>query len=156
MSSRSRLGTKAGGGAHFACRSDAGAFRCGRWGQYAAKLADPQTGLFRQPGNGGHDDKAHPPIHPTRWTAGEGNWSEPKKRLYELICRHFLACCSRPATGFETTMQVQVAGEGFHAKGLMVSRGQSTLRVFARACTHGEPIRPFYGREAPPLSGCKS
>ena len=34
--------------------------------------------LWRGPGNGGHDDKAHPPIHPTRaltQQGGEGNWT---------------------------------------------------------------------------------
>lgn len=39
---------------------------------------------------GGHDDKAHPPIHPTKAFAGDGN--SEKMRLYEFIARHFLAC----------------------------------------------------------------
>jgi DNA topoisomerase-3 len=45
------------------------------WGGYALQLLDPTTNLWRQPSNGGHDDKAHPPIHPTKFTQGESNWS---------------------------------------------------------------------------------
>lgn len=41
-----------------------------------------------RPRAGGHNDKAHPPIHPTAPFTGEGG---EKGRLYEFICRHFLA-----------------------------------------------------------------
>lgn len=46
------------------------------WGVYAQRLLDPGAGLWRNPGNGGHDDKAHPPIHPTKFSAGEPGWSQ--------------------------------------------------------------------------------
>ncbi|KAK8966719.1 hypothetical protein KSP40_PGU017501 [Platanthera guangdongensis] len=36
------------------------------WGSYAERLLDPEARLWRNPSNGGHDDKAHPPIHPTK------------------------------------------------------------------------------------------
>jgi DNA topoisomerase-3 len=49
------------------------------WGQYAQRLLDPQQNLWRNPGNGGHDDKAHPPIHPTRFSEGEANWTNDHK-----------------------------------------------------------------------------
>lgn len=45
------------------------------WGSYAQRLLEPEGGLWRNPGNGGHDDKAHPPIHPTKFSSGESNWS---------------------------------------------------------------------------------
>ena len=45
------------------------------WGPYAQRLLEPEGGLWRNPGNGGHDDKAHPPIHPTKFSSGESNWS---------------------------------------------------------------------------------
>lgn len=60
-----------------------------RWGAHATQLVDGT--MFCFPGNGGHDDQAHPPIHPTRYTAGESAWSPQKMRLYEFIVRHFLA-----------------------------------------------------------------
>lgn len=45
------------------------------WGSYAERLLDPEAGLWRNPSNGGHDDKAHPPIHPTKFSAGESSWT---------------------------------------------------------------------------------
>lgn len=43
-----------------------------------------------------------------------------EKRVYELICRHFLACVSKDATGSETTVNVVVAEEEFTATGLVI------------------------------------
>lgn len=45
------------------------------WGAYARRLLTPEERLWRNPSNGGHDDKAHPPIHPTKFSRGENNWS---------------------------------------------------------------------------------
>jgi DNA topoisomerase-3 len=60
-----------------------------RWGAYAQQLVDAR---FLYPRNGGHDDGAHPPIHPTRTPDGLANSDD--LRVYEFITRHFLACCS--------------------------------------------------------------
>lgn len=49
------------------------------WGTYAQQLLDPSSGLWRNPSSGGHDDKAHPPIHPTKFSPGESGWSENHK-----------------------------------------------------------------------------
>lgn len=46
------------------------------WGSYAQRLLHSEAGLWRNPSNGGHDDKAHPPIHPTKFSAGEPGWSQ--------------------------------------------------------------------------------
>lgn len=46
------------------------------WGSYAQRLLDPEARLWRNPSGGGHDDKAHPPIHPTKFSAGEAGWSQ--------------------------------------------------------------------------------
>lgn len=43
-----------------------------------------------------------------------------EKRVYELICRHFLACVSKDATGSETTVNVIIANEQFTATGLCI------------------------------------
>ncbi|KAL6011781.1 DNA topoisomerase 3-alpha [Asimina triloba] len=90
------------------------------WGSYAQRLLDPDSGLWRNPGNGGHDDKAHPPIHPTKFSAGESGWSPDHSRLYELVVRHFLACVSQPAVGAETTVEIDIAGEQFSASGRLI------------------------------------
>ena len=39
-----------------------------RWGQHAQRVAEGD--MWNPPGNGGHDDKAHPPIHPTKYSPG--------------------------------------------------------------------------------------
>ncbi|TXG74852.1 hypothetical protein ES288_1Z004400v1 [Gossypium darwinii] len=90
------------------------------WGSYAQRLLDLETGLWRNPGSGGHDDKAHPPIHPTKFSTGEHGWSQDHRTLYELVVRHFLACVSQPAVGAETTVEIDIAGELFSASGRVI------------------------------------
>lgn len=46
------------------------------WGSYAQRLLHPEEGLWKNPSGGGHDDKAHPPIHPTKFSSGESRWSQ--------------------------------------------------------------------------------
>ncbi|XP_010270299.1 PREDICTED: DNA topoisomerase 3-alpha [Nelumbo nucifera] len=90
------------------------------WGSYAQRLLDPEARLWRSPSNGGHDDKAHPPIHPTKYSAGESGWSQDHHRLYELVVRHFLACVSQPAIGAETIVEIDIAGEQFSVSGRVI------------------------------------
>ena len=54
------------------------------WGSYAQQLLDSETRLWRNPSKGGHDDKAHPPIHPTKFSAGESRWSQDHN-----VCAYF-------------------------------------------------------------------
>ena len=58
------------------------------WGQYATGLLGGRMVL--PPRNGGHDDQAHPPIHPLR-AAERGAVPADQWPVYELITRHFLA-----------------------------------------------------------------
>nr|XP_043611083.1 DNA topoisomerase 3-alpha [Erigeron canadensis] len=90
------------------------------WGPYAQRLLDPSSGLWMIPLNGGHDDKAHPPIHPTKFSPGEPGWSENHKKVYELVVRHYLACVSQPAVGAGTTVDIDIAGEMFSARGRII------------------------------------
>ncbi|PKU37066.1 dna topoisomerase 3-alpha [Limosa lapponica baueri] len=84
------------------------------WGAFAQRILD-QGGPT--PRNGTKTDQAHPPIHPTKYTANlQGN----EQRLYEFIVRHFLACCSQDAKGQETTVEIDIANERFIAQGLMI------------------------------------
>ena len=48
--------------------------------------------MWRVPRGGGHDDKAHPPIHPTRHTAGEDRWVAVVKKLLQLVYLPVIAC----------------------------------------------------------------
>ncbi|KFP87266.1 DNA topoisomerase 3-alpha, partial [Acanthisitta chloris] len=84
------------------------------WGDFAQRILD-QGGPT--PRHGTKSDQAHPPIHPTKYTANlQGN----EQRLYEFIVRHFLACCSQDAKGQETTVEIDIANERFIAQGLMI------------------------------------
>ncbi|EMD37681.1 hypothetical protein CERSUDRAFT_50044 [Gelatoporia subvermispora B] len=93
------------------------------WGGFATAL---QGGGFSPPRKGKKDDKAHPPIHPTAHAA---NLAGDEKRVYEYITRRFLACCSKDALGWETTVEVDYGGEEFTATGLTV-RERNYLNVF--------------------------
>lgn len=107
------------------------------WGQFAANLlADGAN-----PRQGTKTDNAHPPIHPTKYTATlQGN----EERLYEFIVRHFLACCSKDAQGVETTVEIDIAGERFTAKGLAITaKNYLDVYPYDKWC---EKTLPFYRR----------
>ncbi len=50
--------------------------------------------------------------------AGAGGWPPEKQRLYEFIVRSFLASCSKPAVGYETTVEIAIAEEAFTTSGV--------------------------------------
>ncbi|KAK6171091.1 hypothetical protein SNE40_019350 [Patella caerulea] len=83
------------------------------WGEFAEGIL--QNGP--NPRNGKKTDNAHPPIHPIKYTATlQGN----EQKVYEFIVRHFLACVSQDAQGFETTVDIEITDEKFTASGLMI------------------------------------
>lgn len=88
------------------------------WGDYANDLCN--GGKFEHPKSGKHDDNAHPPIHPTKCVHSNSFSNNDEKKLYELITRHFLACCSRDAKGHQTKVTLQIGQENFHTSGQMV------------------------------------
>eukprot|EP00808_Paulinella_micropora_P003762 g1099.t1 len=94
-------------------------------GQYATGLLNDDK--FEQPVNGGKDDNAHPPIHPTALPNEDLDGNELK--VYEFVVRHFLACCSRDAVGSQTTIEATVATEVFTTRGLHISE-RNYLEVY--------------------------
>ena len=110
------------------------------WGPYAANLVDnyharqqqqqqPQNrgnannNIFLWPRAGGKDDQAHPPIHPTKCVNLQDLQNPDERKVYDLVTRHFLACCSCDAKGSLSTVSIGVpdaGGERFNTSGLMV------------------------------------
>ncbi|CAM9368812.1 unnamed protein product, partial [Ectocarpus fasciculatus] len=101
------------------------------WGQFSRRLLDENG--FEHPKSGGHDDQAHPPIHPTQSVA-LADFDDPKERaIYELVTRHFLACCAKDARGDQTTVRIQFSPATWPfsqlATGLMI-RERNWLDVY--------------------------
>lgn len=86
-----------------------------RWGGFAHKILNEYNGPH--PRAGKKNDQAHPPIHPLKPAT---NLSGNDAKVYELVTRHFLACVSQDAIGKETSVNIDINGEKFHANGLMV------------------------------------
>ncbi|EPY50273.1 DNA topoisomerase III [Schizosaccharomyces cryophilus OY26] len=87
------------------------------WGTYAQGLLD---GNYRTPRKGKHNDRAHPPIHPINLVHRSALSSQDHWKVYELITRRFLACCSENAIGAETIVDLQMGDEFFSQKGLVI------------------------------------
>ncbi len=99
------------------------------YGDYAQKILN--EGKIR-PTRGTRDDKAHPPIHPTRAAEkdeivrrfGSRGW-----RIYDLIVRHFLATLSSPATIESRRADLNINGEKFIIRGLTVA-DEGYLKIY--------------------------
>jgi hypothetical protein len=94
------------------------------WGSFARDLL--KLGLTR-PKEG--DDKGdHPPITPMRCAHGPGEVGGGDAwRLYEYVCRHFLATVSPDAVYETTTIKFQVGEESFEGSGRKLISGGFTL-----------------------------
>lgn len=77
------------------------------------------TGGYGPPKKGKLDDKAHPPIHPVK-NAEHKKLDRDEWRVYELVCKHFLACLSKDAVGNQTKIEIEIGGEIFRARGLSI------------------------------------
>jgi DNA topoisomerase-3 len=109
-------------------------------GAFASQLASNRDSRFRRPNAGGHDDKAHPPIHPLKpiselsaATGGSAKKRELGPKLLNLIARHFLACVSPDAVAASTSVRVTYGGEEFSTSGqTVVNRGWLEIFTFER------------------------
>ena len=112
-----------------------------QWGNYAARLLD-QNG-YRTPSNGNKDDKAHPPIHPTKFAQSDFNgFTADEKKVYEFVVRHFLACCSEHAKGHESKVWINIAGEQFTTTGLIILE-RNYLDIYKYDKWRGKTIPEF-------------
>ena len=79
------------------------------------------------PRKGSKDDKAHPPIHPVKFVTEFE--SKDHQNIYELLTRHFLASLSKNAEGNETSVEVKIGDEVFHATGTEIT-AQNYLEIY--------------------------
>lgn len=76
-----------------------------------------------KPTRGGRDDKAHPPIHPTRIAYEQvitEEFSRNAWKIYDFIARHFLATLSKPALIESQRLELEIEEEKFIAEGLKI------------------------------------
>jgi len=119
------------------------------WGAHVASLLD--AGRFTLPRAGSHDDHAHPPIHPVACAVQGGELIGEAWRIYEVVVRHFLACCSPDARGNRTEVDITLAEEVFTTAGLVVlDRGW--LEVYPYANWVHDPLPTFVQNEVVSLS----
>ncbi|EKX73240.1 DNA topoisomerase III, putative [Theileria equi strain WA] len=117
------------------------------FGEYAKRLVD---GDFCVPVMGKKNDEAHPPIHPVKSMTSSEAESPLHWQLYEYITRRFLACCSKAAVGDESMIFLDVSGEGFHTKG-MVIREYNWLDIYTYEKWEGRIVPNFsQGQEITP------
>lgn len=93
---------------------------------------------FEQPRKGNNNDNAHPPIHPVKLPQG---LTPEEFKVYNLVARHFLACCSKDAVGEQTRIEAEVGGEYFHTSGIVVAE-KNYLQIY-------EPFEFWGGVELP-------
>lgn len=90
----------------------------GEFADYANKLLNNNN--FQNPRAGQNDDQAHPPITPCKAVDPSSIDNPAQRGVYTLVVKHYLACCSRDATGRETQLVVRMDSEEFTATGLMI------------------------------------
>ncbi|XP_063995529.1 DNA topoisomerase 3-alpha [Diachasmimorpha longicaudata] len=109
------------------------------WGEFAQRVLN--DGIT--PRQGKKSDQAHPPIHPTKFTDTlQGN----EARVYEFVVRHFLACISKNAEGFETTVEINIAGEKFTTSGLQIT-AKNYLDVYIYEKWNAKEIHLYQERQ---------
>lgn len=98
--------------------------------EFVGAMLDDPARRFRRPLKGGHDDKAHPPIYPTKLMRAD---SDDRGALYNLIVRHFLACVSPDAVAATTAVTAVFGGEKFTTSGTTIlERGWLEVYPFER------------------------
>ena len=105
------------------------------WGQFAQKVLENGP----NPRQGKKTDKAHPPIHPTKYA---DNLSGDEAMVYELVVRHFLACLSKDAVGNQTSIEISINEELFHLNGLIILE-RNFLEIYIYESWNNKEIPEF-------------
>ncbi|KAL7547835.1 hypothetical protein ACHAWF_011106 [Thalassiosira exigua] len=125
----------------------------GEFGGYASRLLAGNN--FQNPRAGQNDDNAHPPITPAKAVDPDSISNPIQKKIYSLVVKHYLACCSRDAVGRETELSLKIASEEFVARGLMIIE-RNWLEIYQpwerRSTGQGELPKVAVGSRITPTS----
>lgn len=115
-----------------------------KWSPYARKMLNTMSShkYFEYPKNGKLDDQAHPPIHPVA-AVSMTKLDHKQQRLYELICRHFLAICSHDGLCSNTRVTLKIGDESFMVSGQTIDE-PGYLEVYSIYEKIGENILPEF------------
>jgi DNA topoisomerase I len=95
----------------------------------AAPLLDGKLTATR----GRKETTDHPPIHPTQ-AVHPGALEGPKRRVYELVVRRFLATFSEPMITESTRADIEAGSEMYFVRGsVVVDPGYATIYTYARS-----------------------
>ena len=90
--------------------------------EYAELAEALLSQLSLRPRQGKRDDPAHPAVHPTGRMPG--SLGRVEARVYDLICRRFMASMAGPSRWLDVDASLDVEGHRFHLKGsTLVERG---------------------------------
>ena len=92
------------------------------YGEYASKILEKK---IIKPTRGRRDDRAHPPIHPTRSAEKDEitrKFGGKAWKIYDFIVRHFLATVSDDAEVENRRLDLNINGEIFILRGTTVSK----------------------------------
>jgi DNA topoisomerase I len=86
-----------------------------------------------KPTRGKKETTDHPPIYPTQ-AIHPGALEGPKKRVYELIVRRFLATFSPPMITESTRADIEAGSESYYVRGsVVVDPGYAAIYTYARS-----------------------
>ena len=85
------------------------------------------------PTRGRKETTDHPPIHPTQ-AVNPGALEGPKRRVYELIARRFLATFSPPMVTESTRADIEAGSETYFVRGsVVIDPGYAGIYTYARS-----------------------
>ncbi|MGH2953854.1 MAG: DNA topoisomerase I, partial [Solirubrobacterales bacterium] len=104
---------------------------------------DAAAGLLDKPKltatRGRKESTDHPPIHPTQ-ALHPGALEGPKRRVYELVVRRFLATFSEPMITESTRADIEAGSESYFVRGsVVVDPGYAAIYTYARSADEEIP-----------------
>ncbi|MDQ3758884.1 MAG: DNA topoisomerase I, partial [Actinomycetota bacterium] len=93
-----------------------------------------------QPTRGKKETTDHPPIHPTQALHPNVLGDGPKRRVYELIVRRFIATFGPPMVSESTRADIKAGSEEYFVRGsVVVDPGYARIYTYARSSDHEIP-----------------